>query len=152
MIESIKYKFILFCLLLVAIPVTGQVYTTSKAQVHSISTGGAVGYHYYGSSPSRSNAYGPSSSFYSTSRNISTGPNYAPPTSSIKVKTSFSTAASSIVGGITLTDDYTYEEENYSGPNRVPGVPGAAPIGDIPWVVLVLAAVVFLIVKKRKFE
>ncbi len=151
MIESIKYKFILFYLLLVAIPVTGQVYTTSKAQVHSISTGGAVGYHYYGSSPSRSNAYGPSSSFYSTSRNISTGPNYAPPTSTIKVQTSFSSAASSIEGGITLTDDYTYEADGFSGPHRA-APPRVAPIGDIPWLVLVLAAAVFLIVKKRKFE
>lgn len=129
---------------------------TSKAKVHSVSASG-IEYDDWDNSSSRRNVYGPSSSFYSTSHHVSQGPSYSVSVPSISVKTSFTTSASSIKGGITLADGVSALTTDFGldGPNKaivVPGVPTDAPIGDIPWIVMALAAVVFVIVKKRKFE
>lgn len=152
----VKYNITLLFLLLGVLPAVGQVYMTSKAQVHSVSTTGRVDYHDLNYSSSHGNTYGPSSSFHSTSSYVSSRPSYSVSTPSLNVKTSFSTSAAAITGGVTLADDLGLDDEGLSGAHKVPGVPGGkdvyTPIGDIPWVVLVLAAAVFLIVKKRKFD
>lgn len=150
MILSVKNRFICICLLLgLTLPATGQVYMTSKAKIHSVSTSGVGNDTWQGS--------GPSSSFRSTSSYISSGPSYSVSVPSISVKTSFTTAASSIGGGITLADQVSTLTTDFGldGPNKGPGgiaPPTEAPIGDIPWIVMALAAIVFVIVKKRKFE
>lgn len=153
MILSVKNRFVCICLLLgLTLPATGQVYMTSKAKIHSVSTSGVGNDYGQGS--------GPSSSFRSTSSYISSGPSYSVSVPSISVKTSFTTAASSIGGGITLADQVSTLTTDFGldGPNKVGrgggGIapPTEAPIGDIPWIVMVLAAAVFVIVKKRKFE
>ncbi len=160
MILSVKNRFVCICLLLgLTLPATGQVYMTSKAKVHSVSTSG-VG-----------NDSWVDKSFYSTSSHISAGPSYSVSVPSISVKTSFSTSAAKISGGVSIADGTsTNVSDLFGGPNKLgsfgggtigggegtgqwePPKPGSAPIGDIPWVVMVLAAAVFVIVKKRKFE
>lgn len=160
MILSVKNRFICICLLLgLTLPATGQVYMTSKAKIHSVSTSG-VGNDSWNDNVNHGNKYGPSSTFRSTSSHISAGPSYSVSVPSISVKTSFTTAASSIGGGITLADQESTLTTDFGldGPNKVGrgggGIapPTEAPIGDIPWVVMALAAIVFVIVKKRKFE
>lgn len=158
MILSVKNRFVCICLLLgLTLPATGQVYTTSKAKVHSVSASG-IEYDDWDNSSSRRNVYGPSSSFYSTSHHVSAGPSYSVSVPSISVKTSFTTSASSIKGGITLQDQVSSltTDGGLGGPHKTIGPPskedGGAPIGDIPWIVMALAAIVFVIVKKRKFE
>ena len=156
MILSVKNRFVCICLLLgLTLPATGQVYMTSKAKVHSVSTSG-VGNDSWVDNVSHGNN-GPSSTFRSTSSYISAGPSYSVSVPSISVKTSFTTAASSIGGGITLADGVSTLTTDFGldGPNKGPGgiaPPFVAPIGDIPWIVMALAAIVFVIVKKRKFE
>lgn len=152
MILSVKNRFVCICLLLgLTLPATGQVYMTSKAKIHSVSTSGVGNDTWQGS--------GPSSSFRSTSSYISSGPSYSVSVPSISVKTSFTTAASSIGGGITLADQVSTltTDGDINGIHRAPPPPSnptdnPLPIGDIPWVVMALAAIVFVIVKKRKFE
>lgn len=150
MILSVKNRFVCICLLLgLTLPATGQVYMTSKAKIHSVSTSGVGNDTWQGS--------GPSFSFRSTSSYISSGPSYSVSVPSVSVKTSFTTAASSIGGGITLADQVSTLTTDFGldGPNKGPGgiaPPTEAPIGDIPWIVMALAAIVFVIVKKRKFE
>lgn len=157
MILSVKNRFVCICLLLgLTLPATGQVYMTSKAKVHSVSTSG-VGNDSWVDNVNHGNKYGPSSSFRSTSSHISAGPSYSVSVPSVSVKTSFTTAASSIGGGITLADQVSTltTDVGLDGPNKGPGgiaPPFVAPIGDIPWIVMALAAIVFVIVKKRKFE
>lgn len=162
MIETSKNRFIILLLLLVTLPVTGQVYMTSKAKVHSVSSTG-MGYDVWGNNTGvHRNAYGPSSapsavsvpsmSFYSTSSSISSGPKYSVSAPSIEVKTGFTTSASAITGGVTLADDLGLDlEGGISGPHKTGWQPPTnAPIGDIPWVLLVLAAAAFLFVKKKR--
>lgn len=152
MILSVKNRFVCILLLLgLTLPATGQVYTTSKAKVRSVSTSG-VGYDSWGDNGNYGVKYGPSSSFRSTSSYISSGPSYSVSVPSVSVKTAFSTSATAITGGVTLADDMGLDKGGVLAPNRVPGVPSAAPIGDIPWIVMALAAIVFVIIKKRKFE
>lgn len=152
MILSVKNRFVCICLLLgLTLPATGQVYMTSKAKVHSVSTSG-VGNDSWNDNVNHGNKYGPSSSFHSTSSHISAGPSYSVSVPSISVKTSFTTSASSISGGITLADQVSTLTTDFGldKPNRVPGVPTDAPIGDIPWVVILLACGVFAVVKAKR--
>lgn len=127
---------------------------TSKAKVHSVSTSG-VGNDSWIDNVSYGNKYGPSSTFRSTSSHISAGPSYSVSVPSISVKTSFSTSATKISGGITLADQVSTltTDVGFDGPHKTGWEPPiVAPIGDIPWIVMALAAIVFVIVKKRKFE
>ncbi len=156
MILSVKNRFVCICLLLgLTLPATGQVYMTSKAKVHSVSASG-IEYDDWDNSSSRQNVYGPSSSFYSTSHHVSQGPSYSVSVPSISVKTSFTTSASSIKGGITLQDQVSTLTTDggidglHKGPNIPIPPPYAAPIGDIPWIVLALAAIAFLLIKRRR--
>lgn len=143
MILSVKNRFVCICLLLgLTLPATGQVYTTSKAKVHSVSASGIESDNW-------------NTSFYSTSHHVSAGPSYSVSVPSISVKTSFTTSASSIKGGVTLADQVSSltTDGGLDGPHKAGWEPPhVAPIGDIPWIVMALAAVVFVIVKKRKFE
>ena len=155
MILSVKNRFICICLLLgLTLPATGQVYMTSKAKIHSVSTSG-VGNDSWNDNVNHGNKYGPSSSFRSTSSHISAGPSYSVSVPSVSVKTSFTTAASSIGGGITLADQVSTLTTDFGldGPNKGPGgiaPPTEAPIGDIPWVILLLACGAFAVVKGRR--
>ncbi len=141
---------------------------TSKAKVHSVSTSG-VGYDTWYNNVNNGNKDGPSSSFRSTSSHVSSGPSYSVSVPTINVQTSFTTSAAAISGGVSIADGTSTNVNNlFGGPNKVGGFgsgtigggggqweppkPGSAPIGDIPWVVMALAAIVFVIVKKRKFE
>lgn len=152
MILSVKNRFICICLLLgLTLPATGQVYMTSKAKVHSISTSG-VGNDTWYDHVNHGNKYGPSSSFRSTSSHISAGPSYSVSVPSISVKTSFSTSATKISGGITLADQVSTltTDGGLDGPHKTGWEPPVfAPIGDIPWVELLLACGIFALVKVR---
>lgn len=153
MIHSVKNKFVFLILLLGSLPVEGQVYTTSDAKVHSVSTSG-VNYDAWDNSTLRGNEYGPLNSFYSTSSNETAGPDYSVSVPSINVRTSFSTSATDITGGVTLADDLGLDVENKKdGPHKAGfEPPHIAPIGDIPWGVTALAALAVLLIKKREEE
>ena len=156
MIRFGKNRFVCILLLLgLTLPATGQVYTTSKAKVHSVSTSG-VGYDSWSDNGNYGGKYGPSSSFRSTSSYMSSGPSYSVSVPSVSVKTAFSTVATVISGGATTEDASLFEPNSINGPHFGPPPPvikpedNPLPIGDIPWVVLVLAALAFVVIKRSR--
>ena len=95
-------------------------------------------------------AYSSNLSFYSTSSYISSRPNYSVEVSSPTACTHFSTSASAITGGITLANSYDDNVENNRGPLKSSWAPPTnAPIGDIPWIVIIGFVLAFALIKNR---